>query len=1119
MENSKNNYIIIGLALVFLFLSACGKKDNNNDDLLLSESNNVKTVKTSSATEKITDNNYSSETVTEDESLRPVIVTVLEKGSPSQGALASVNNCAEQPTIWSAKTDKKGIAKILIPAKQDPFRVTAMKDNFAMVSYKTNRLIAGATPIYVELNLNEQGIIITANLIADKEIYENETSARIIPANDAGWKSVNATILCKCENNKIIFPPIKKGLRKLRIKVKTKGLAEAFSDYFDTTDGENKIVDVKFLTGVKLDGKIVESDGQIITNFFLKATPCGEFQKNGQPGHFNENITTDIDGNFQINELLPEHYTFTLKASGYESITTNVVLYSDENNYIEFILPKTKYQTLKGVVVYEQSGEPAEGIEVICKKWINHHYEIIKTTTDALGQFNFYNFIKYKGYGRVVVNEQGFAHVDMELVQYDGHLIEIELKECGILTGKITTKDGKPVQGVKVVILPGCYDNKSSSSTLSGNNFYSEKLSSYKVESKRSDNNGVYVISNAAASLTYMVGLWGSENYYNENYKTKVKIKFGKTTIRNFTMLTKPTMLLKIIDEEGSPITSYNITIKRKYEHGSIGSIRNIDLANENDWYRVSARPKNNQVKIHLIVKIDSSDKCAELKETVIESGKTYKIILTLSNSIPQNISGFIYNENMDPCVNLTVWARSNGERETAKSDYLGFFEMSKMNIEKGANIRLSISYNYIGFTTNVCAGDVIEWLLPEPKKIVGRVFVNNVYEPATNYSVKIKSKTLKFKNENFSMPVSVDDLKEKIILKFLVPNYIPEIREVKWDTDSDIIDIGDVIIFDKSAEIIGTVIDYDGYPLSANISLTRIKGTAKRNILNSGNNEFNGNFEFTGLPPGTYQVSAQTRVGSTSSEEFELQAGETCILPDLIIVETNAPDVLFEFILSDGSPAGNAQISYFNKSADEKGFIREKMRPGIYDKWRVNIDDDLYNTEKFKIDVYTEKITLVLIHVPSITGTVTLDGKPLDNAYLNFQGDKNHYSIRAYNGKFELKAKPGKYIVTCRKKKVAVVVELSGSKENKINFKSGTAAFEFEFSTAGDWNITLLTKIDNKNINIASYNSKNDSGNKITKLHAGEYQIHANSFSNNRYTNISIKATLKSGETKEIKF
>ncbi len=146
------------------------------------------------------------------------------------------------------------------------------------------------------------------------------------------------------------------------------------------------------------------------------------------------------------------------------------------------------------------------------------------------------------------------------------------------------------------------------------------------------------------------------------------------------------------------------------------------------------------------------------------------------------------------------------------------------------------------------------------------------------------------------------------------------------------------------------------------------------------------------------------------------------------------------------------------------------------------------------------------------------MDGKPLDNAYLNFQGNRNYYSSLVYDGKFEVQAKPGKYTVTYPEIKVIAIVELSESGPNKINFKSGNSTFEFIFPVEGNWNVSLSRKIDNKNVHIASLNTIDNDNRKITKLSEGEYSIYAYCRSKDFRTNITVKSTLKSGETKKIK-
>jgi len=593
---SVTNYsVIIGLALVLLFLSSCGKKENSEDDKLLSKSNDVKTVKTSSAKEKITDNNYSSETVTEDDSLRPVIVTVLENGSPSRGAVASIEKRGKKPTFWSAKTDKKGIAKILISAKQLHFRVTALKDNYAIVSFYTNRLAKGITPVHIELNLEELGIVITAQLIADKEIDEKDVSARIQPEKHTDNQFVSAAVSTICEDDKIFFPSIKKGLKRLRVMVKAKGFAESYSDYFDTCDDEeDKTVTVNLMSGVKFSGKAVRSDGEVITNLNFRATPRGQYEKHGNPGHINENIATDADGCFEIDSLLPEHYRLYLTTSEAQLIRTNVVLYSDEINYIEFVFPVLKYQNVNGIVIFEQSGKPAAGIEIKCKSWYYKGKEI-KTVTDENGEFNISVPMIERGGTELIVNEPGFAKIKRELQRYAGETITLLLRESGVLTGTITTEKGEPVSGVRINIEPEITHSKLSKASFTARDSRWEERSAYRAQSEiPSDINGMYVISNAAAPQVYRINAWAQKEYFlPRNNDRKVRIEPGKTTVYDFTMFLKPAVMVKLKDKEGKPVLKYSLRIKTTYKNGSSSGTRSVNLSDGNDWYRAETWSRN----------------------------------------------------------------------------------------------------------------------------------------------------------------------------------------------------------------------------------------------------------------------------------------------------------------------------------------------------------------------------------------------------------------------------------------------------------------------------------------------------------------------------------------------
>ena len=647
------------------------------------------------------------------------------------------------------------MAEILVSAKQLSFRVTASKDNYAIVSFYTNCLAKGTTSVHIELNLEERGIVITAHLIADKDIDDKDVSARIRPEKHTDNQFVSAAISTICEDDEIVFPPIKKGLKRLRVMVKAKGFAESYSDYFDTCDDEDdKTVEINLLSGVKFSGKAVRSDGEVITNFLFRATPRGQYEKYGSPGHINENITTDTDGNFEIDSLLPEHYRLYLTASEAQPIITNVVLYSDERNYIEFIFPELKYQNVNGIVIYEQSGEPAAGIEIKCKSW-NYKGKEIKTATDEKGYFNIPVPVVERSGTELIVNEPGFAKIKRRIERYAGETITLLLRESGVLTGTITTEKGEPVSGVRVNIEPENTHSKSSKASFSKRNSSWEERSAYRAQTEiPSDINGMYVISNAAAPQSYRINAWAQKEYFlpHDNDR-KVRIEPGKITVYDFTMFLKPAVMVKLKDEEGKPVLKYSLRIKTTYKNGSSSGTRSVNLSDENDWYRAEMWSRNANVKLSLRAE-DEDGRVAEKKNISIEPGEEYKFILTLSNSVMPDLAGFVYKSDMSPYIDGHMWVNVNGQHAYGSCDHLGFFEITGLEAEKGTKIKLNTNYDNNNFSTNVLAGeDNIEWILPEQNRILGRVCIGDIYTPATNFAVSImgthNKKSISFRKWN----------------------------------------------------------------------------------------------------------------------------------------------------------------------------------------------------------------------------------------------------------------------------------------------------------------------------------------------------------------------------------
>ena len=1111
----KKTIYIFGLALTLLLFSACGKK-GNTEEIELPSLTNVKT--TSLPRNPIEDNSHD-KAETENENLRPVIVTILENGLLSRGAMARIEYYGTKPSDLTAKTDKYGTAKILIPEKLSSFFLSAVKEGYATILFYTNCLVKGVTPVHVELNLDEPGSVITAQLLADKEIDENNISARLVHDDYKMGNYLRVATSTSCEGNKIIFPPVKE-LKGVKVMVKAKGFADSYSEPFNVRSGEDKTVDVKLLSDIKFRGKAMRSDGVVISNLHFQATPRGLYEEQNNPGHVGINKDTDKDGYFNVDGLLPEHYRLYLRTEEAQWVITNVILFSDEENYMEFIFPKFKYKNVNGIVIYEQSGEPAAGIEIKCYTYNLGRMEF-KTTTDENGKFNVSLLVIDHCRAELVINEPGFAMITYQVRREIDKFITLLLRETGILTGRVATKSGKPISGVRVMISPE-YNSSESSATRK---MRWDENAAYRTEGvNRSDSDGIYVISNAAAPQAYSVNAWIDKDYFLQaNFDRKVKIEQGKTTVYNVIMIQRPVVMVQLKDDKGAAVLKYSLRASTENERGTGGRTHSVKLYDKEDWHRFNIL---RHTKAKLSLRAESEDRrVAEKKNITVEPGKIYKITLHLSNSVPPTVSGFVYNSDMTPRIDSYIRADANKQRVGGRCDHLGFFEILGMEVRKGAKLKLSISYENARSTTNVLAGDNnIEWILPELKRIRGRVCIENNYSPATNFAVSImgisNKKDFCSESGQFSLPLQNYIVREYSKIKFyvFVPGYAPEIKEFELD-DSNPIDIGDIIVKNKPATITGRVIDHEYNPVNARLTLTKKDEKNRGFSLHDVNDKTDGSFDFSDLPPGNYIVKAHTQLKNLKSELFELRSGEIYTVPDLMVVETNAVLVLFKFVLPDGSPAANERISYFYKRIDKNGYIEEKIRPGIYINWKTKIEDKLYYTDKIVIKKGTEEVTVNLIKIPDITGTVTLGGKPLDNTKLSFQGDGNYYQSYAYDGKFEMEAKPGKYTVICSDKKTAASVELSESGPNKISFKSGNSTFEFVYPVEGNWGINLAPKVGYRYVTILSLSSNEGDNDKITELPAGEYDINAYCRNESFRTSITVRATLQPNETKKVVF
>jgi len=814
----------------------------------------------------------------------------------------------------------------------------------------------------------------------------------------------------------------------------------------DSVINKTETINAKIDRGIILRGNAIRSNGMIISNFTFHASPRGLYEKTGNPGHINTNITTDENGFFEIGGLLPEHYKFKISTDEANSITTNVVLYSDEENYMEFVFPDFQFQNVIGIVIYESSEEPAPGIEIKCSM---KGCKKIITTTDANGEFEV-SLPFTKRHGSILkINEPGHAKVRYVLNNYAGETVKILLRETGILVGTIITESGRSVSRVRLVLRPESPKDKSSKTSFSDHDSQWRNTAASEESKYPSNANGEYVISNVVAPQIYRIELRG---FWNGNFRIcnknrKVKIEPGETTVYNIKLrkTDRPNVKVKVKDKDGNSLLNYSLEIESKNKNGATSSgLRNVNLSQSNDWYRVRSFIREGNGTLDLTVKTDDR-RIAKKKNIPIKTDKDNKIILILSEPQQPIVSGFVYKPDLTPYIDGYI----NGYIDTdhgqlnyrGKIDHFGYFEIIGMNVEKGTKINLSAWINYVMFYTNALAGDDnIEWILPKPKCITGRVCIKNNTTPATNFAISILRPSDKqvFSSMKGSFSFQVGNFKiqpnSKIQVYAFVQGYAPTIKEIDYKLDkSNIFNIGDLIVVNKPATIKGRVINHEFNPLRASVSL-RNNNNHKRYLDCKADND--GKFEMTDIPPGEYFIEARTRHNSVKSDPFDLHSDETYELSNLMIFETNVFPVTFKFIFQDGTPAAYAHIGYFDKRTDDRGILTEKIYPLNFGKWSVKTGHKWHDSEEIIIKKDTRELTVKVTCLPSFSGTVTLNDKPLKFASLRFDNGNDCYLCRANYGEFKVNALPGKYTVTCPKQKISAIIELSETAPNKINFK-----------------------------------------------------------------------------------
>lgn len=1062
--------------------------------------------------------------------VRPVRVTVLEYGSPAADAEVWIEHFAPTSSWWHARTRSDGRATLLVPIQYTWFRVSASKAPNAIVSHFARDLPPRAEPLEVTLHMTNQGVIITVLLqAARRELFSNAT-VRIRPYDNRDWDYVSIARVPNTSEPRVALPPIRRGLKGLRVEVMSPRCATSYSKPFDTLDGRDKTITVKLLEGVRVYGTARMVDGSAAGAFTLFGTPAGTHRLARGAGVVRATLATDATGAYECTRFVPDFYRLQITRNDAQTMHTNMLV-GDDGAQLDLVFAPQEVIPVRGRVLFERTQQPAPDVIVRLRSTREH-----VATTDVAGTFVMRVPCEHGMQGVLQISHAGYADVSRYLnEQYHGEELTLVLRDAAQITGTIRYDDGTPASGVFVNIRTytdwRAGARKRRVALGGGEPSWQQPLYYYHAVAA-SDAAGVYVISNVAAPETYTFTVNGASArvLQPEEDTPGVKTQPGETAHCDLVVQRTPRVLLKVCTPQGNVVRSYDASVEYfTSEHGAAWSTRSSVRAqpDADGWQTLPNwgwRGDHTRVSISVRTRDGAT---AQTNDLSIPNTGTQYITLTATANASRGLCGYVYDANEEPMVDVNISAEFGTYGRAihpVKTDQLGFFELPGSGAPTNIMVQLRAWHGRWWFFTNVPEqASPLIWVLDTSRVISGRVCLERAGQPATNFAVGVGLDSAEpFHAADGRFALQVHNWYPTTGMVYArVGEYAPVGTPYVLPAHGGV-DVGDIVVVPLAGTVRGRVVDEQGTPVAASVTL--VVAGSDHNVPPAMTDEHDGWYEFTRLPSGAYYIVAYKPGAATSArtEAFSLAAGQTYTAPDLVLSMTNAARVRLVFVKADGTPAAFLQVSHLQRRTDSNGAVEEFVHLGRHENWTL-FDDrgGAYYAEAFDVTPATRELRIALAPSELIEGTVTIDGAPMPDGFIYLSGVRTRRNFGAYvkNGAFSCRAEPGPYLATSMEQGQITSAELVAGSNNTIAFVSGDASLTATLPMAGHWYGVLATDINGQTIRVAFKEIQNDSTLEFSQLHAGAYQLTVIGEVGAARTNLQREVQISRGQRASVRF
>ncbi len=720
----------------------------------------------------------------------------------------------------------------------------------------------------------------------------------------------------------------------------------------DVVISEKKPEKSEISTNVTLAGTIFfPADSYIPKKILVSVLPVNNLQK----GIVNKYIQLDSSGYYSLSNLVQGIFDIEFKLENFKTFKTNLFIFPQKTE-LNFSFCKIPIFEFQGKVINGFDNEPVENVNVCAlDRRSNEVYNSSVTDSEGIfsiplkeDQFSFFN--------TVVIDEPGFAKVSQR-IRKKNLFVTIILQQAGHFTGTVTKKDGTPIP--KIIV-----------SATTATQFSDPKCNYYK--SLPTDYYGVYFISNVVAPAKYRFRISNPDFVLNSitNYCSAEPIE---TVEYNLTVMTSTVLAFKAFDERKHPLLNYKLKYFIFFEEAEdmcLPPLYSINL-DEDEWYCVNLGIYGGG-SLHLFHAYNDELGIFSKTNSITFTGQiTNYINLHLENP-EKNITGYLFKPDGSPAKGFPISGKANKTRSHDYVDEFGYFEFSGIKAKKNEMIEVNGGWVGHGLTliTNLPSGSKnVELTLKNPCQIKGKVFLENINTPATNFSVShsILKNQQSYHSKDGSFIFNITKLTihriEPASVIIFTKGFLPVAKKYNLK-EKDVCNLGNIIL--KSGEtgnIKGRIVNQNRNPLpmsGVSVNLSYKDNNYKKEERSKSEA---GNYLFKNVLPGKAELFAEYGDELEAWVNVEIIAGETIDAPDLIIGTKDKVALKLKLKLPDGSRPLSAKVNGNGKTfwSWGAGTVHCVLKIDTHRNWIVENKGKKYIADDFEVTKFTDEIEVRL--------------------------------------------------------------------------------------------------------------------------------------------------------------